>query len=641
MRTSKGYAALFCLCVCFFLCPLQSSAQTINPVQRAELKFLLKVESRLSPQQQQMLSQPVRSQIALAHELFDPPDFNGGNDDHGGLNLGLHANDGATARAATLRLNTAPLAKPGVNDLLTQEIQGGLTKISHPEIGLELSRFGGFTDNESSSAQCGSNVVTSYSSQTAGTFSSLIPTLQDFNVITGASALGVAFSSDGGSNFTALPFLNAGPSVDVGRSSGTGTLFAILGNPSVACSSAKRFYVADTPFFISDITLLAPDIFTEQLFSGVGINISSDGGQTWGEPVPAVLKNQNHIIDSGWLAVDPNDPNRLYVSYIDLDFEADFPLIPLISPPRCSGIAVRIASEVVTSRDGGHTWSSPSIIREDCLPIQQGVPQGFQVASTRLAVAADGRLSAAFLLFHPLVGPDGVKVTDYKLEVHVRQSANHGSSFGPDMKISDLVQVGDGSHSFRPIVQGFFQISTIPVVAADPVKHGKKQNIYVAWADGRDNQKPDGTAFFGTYNFGDILLSKSSDGGITWSPPRAISPTPNNFKGQGRDQFLPSMAVDRDGTIAVCYYDRRNDPKNNAFDRYCSISQDRGQSFHDVRQSSKSWMFGSQWDQLAFWLGDYDTVTAPVFGGGDGFFGAFGISGDNVTGIFGRSLARE
>jgi hypothetical protein len=101
------------------------------------------------------------------------------------------------------------------------------------------------------------------------------------------------------------------------------------------------------------------------------------------------------------------------------------------------------------------------------------------------------------------------------------------------------------------------------------------------------------------------------------------------------------MAVDRDGTIAVCYYDRRNDPKNNAFDRYCSISQDRGQSFHDVRQSSKSWMFGSQWDQLAFWLGDYDTVTAPVFGGGDGFFGAFGISGDNVTGIFGRSLARE
>ena len=638
MRTSKSYVALSCLCAYLSFGLLQSSAQKLSPVQQAELKFLLKIESRLNPQQQQMLSQPVRNQIALAHQLFDPPDFNGGDDDKGGLNLGLHAT-GAAARTSSFVPNSAPPVKRA-NDLLTQEIQGGLTKISHPEVGLQLSRLAGFTDNESSSAQCGSNVVTSYSSQTAGTFSSLIPFLNNFNVITSASALGVAFSSDGAENFTALPFLNAGPSVDVSRSSGTGTLFSILGNPSVACSSPQRFYIANTPFFVADINLLSPDIFTEQLFTGVGINISSDGGQTWADPAPAVLKNQNHFIDSGWLTVDPNDPNRLYVSYIDLDFEADFPFIPLTSPPRCSGIAVRVASEMVTSRDRGRTWSSPSIIREDCLPIQQGVPQGFQVGSTRLAVAADGRLSAAFLLFHPLFGPDGVTVVDYNLEVHVRQSANHGSSFGPDMKISDLVQVGDGSHSFRPILQGFFQISTIPVVAADPTNHGKKQDVYVAWADGRDNQRPDGTAFFGTYNFGDIFLSRSSDGGLTWSPPRAISPTPHNFKGAGRDQFLPSVAVDRDGTIAVCYYDRRNDPKNNAFDRYCSISQDRGQSFHDVRQSSKSWMFGSNWDRLAFWLGDYDTVTAPTVGG-DGFFGAFAISGDDVTGIFGRSLARE
>jgi hypothetical protein len=223
------------------------------------------------------------------------------------------------------------------------------------------------------------------------------------------------------------------------------------------------------------------------------------------------------------------------VSYIDLDFEADFPLIPLTSPPRCSGIAVRIASEVVTSRDGGHTWSSPSIIREDCLPIQQGVPQGFQVGSTRLAVAADGRLSAAFLLFHPLFGPDGLTVTDYKLEVHVRQSANHGSSFGPDMKVSDLVQVGDGSHSFRPIVQGFFQISTIPVVAADPVKHGKKQNIYVAWADGATTKRRQHT-LSSAPTTGDILLQPSVTAAPTGHPARN-QPPPNAGKGAINSPF--------------------------------------------------------------------------------------------------------
>jgi hypothetical protein len=109
----------------------------------------------------------------------------------------------------------------------------------------------------------------------------------------------------------------------------------------------------------------------------------------------------------------------------------------------------------------------------------------------------------------------------------------------------------------------------------------------------------------------------------------------------GRDQFNPSIAVNRDGTVAVCYYDRRNDPKNTLFDRYCSISQSQGQSFRDVRESPRSWMFGEDWDVLGFWLGDYDTVTAPLFGGGHSFFDAFGISGNNMTGIFGRSVERE
>jgi hypothetical protein len=76
-----------------------------------------------------------------------------------------------------------------------------------------------------------------------------------------------------------------------------------------------------------------------------------------------------------------------------------------------------------------------------------------------------------------------------------------------------------------------------------------------------------------------------------------------------------------------------------SLDRYCSLSQDQGQSFHDVRQSPKSWMFGQNWDIFSGWLGDYDTVAAP--NDHDGFFGAFGISGDNTTGVFGRSLQRE
>ena len=605
---------------------------------------MLNFESRLGPLQRQHLSRATLDAIALAHQLFDPPDQAGGNDDGGLLNLGLHPTGDDSVKSSAFTLNQSLLnsANGRASGLLAQEVQGGLTRISHPEVGLAFSRLGGFTDMGSSSAQCGQNVVTTFFSDTAADFSSVIPFLQDPNVITAGSQIGAAFSTDGGSSFTELPFLNAGTSVDVNQPAGaTATFFAAVGNPVAACTSPQKFYISTNPYFASQATFFGPQIFSLNILGGVGISISSDGGQTWADPVPAVLKNENHLLDSAWFTIDPGNPNRLYASYLDNDIEAlPFPIIPLTAPPRCVFNTVRIASELVTSADGGHTWSSPSIIREDCLPIQNGVAQGFQVGSTRLTVGADGKLFAAFLLFHPLFGPDGVTVVDYKLEVHVRSSSDHGKSFGSDIEVSDLVQVGDGSHSSRPVLQGFFQISTIPVIAADPAKHGKKQNLYMAWADGRDNQIPDATAFFGTYNFGDIVLSRSTDGGVTWSPPHAISPTPREFKGAGRDQFVPSIAVDHDGTIAVCYYDRRNDPKNNALDRYCSLSQDQGQSFHDVRLSPKSWMFAEDWDRLTFWLGDYDTVT-PSLTGGDGFFGAFGISGDDVTGIFGRSLPRE
>ena len=646
MKTSKTFLVFACVVILLCFGSSNCLAQKLTKAQEAQLKLLLKFEARLGPNQTQLLSQPVQNAIAFAHRVFDVPDLNGGDDDIGPFNLGLHANDGASLKnsSATLTSGAKSGASP-LNRVFQQEEQGGLTQISHPEVGFQLSRYSFFTDTQSSTAQCGNNIAAAFVSETAAAISSIIPTIQDFTIITAGSQLTASVSNDGGATFTQAPFLTVGPSTDANQPAGaTSTLFSVLGNPVAACSGSRRFFIANSPFFVDDLTSLGPFVFRENLFDGVGINTSTDAGQSWGNTSPAILKDQDHLIDSGWLVVDPNDPNRLYVSYIDFDFEGDLPLLPHPAP-RCSSPSqplLRIASELVTSADGGRTWSQPRIIREDCLPNDNnGNAQGFHVASTRLTVGADGRLTAAYLLFHPIFAPDGVTVVDYNLEVHARQSANHGVTFGLDSKVSDLVQVGEASHAFRPVLQGFVPVPTIPVIAADPATRGKKQNLYIAWADGRNRQVPDPVGPFGTYNFADIVLSRSADGGMTWSPPRAVSPTPSDFKGLGRDQFNPSIAINRDGSVAVCYYDRRNDPQNTLFDRYCSISQSQGQSFRDVRQSPKSWMFGEDWDVIGFWLGDYDTVTAPSFGGGRGFFDTFGISGNNMTGIFGRSVDRE
>ena len=645
MKNSRAFAAFVCLSLCALVCSSPSFAQQLSPTQKAQLKYYLALESRLTPEQRQLLSRPVLDSITLAHEILDPPDQAGGNDDNN-LLLGLLPSSGSSVNNADLSTSSSLLdsfsgslqdSSTGVAILK----QRGLTKISHPENELQLSRLGGFTDIQSSSARCGQNVVTAYRSGLSNTVSSLLPFLANPQIFPASSALGVAYSTDGGDTFTALPFLNAGPPAD--PSQPKFVEFSVGGNASAGCSSSQRFYVVNAPYFVDNLTKVGTDGgATEVLFRGAGISISPDGGQSWSDPAPAVLRNFNHLVDSAWLAIDPQDPNRLYVSYLDVDFSFFDPLVPLDEGPRCPDTFLRIASELVSSADGGRTWSSPSIIREDCLPPQSSGAQGFHVGSTRIVVGADGKVSAAYVLFVPIFGPDGITVVDYKIEVHVRQSVNHGRSFVRDVKVSDLVQIGDGSHSFRPALQGFFAPGTIPVLATDPAKRGKTQNFYIAWADGRDNPQPDSAAPFGTYNYGDIVLSRSTDGGATWSPPRAVSPTPRNFKGAGRDQFLPSIAVDAKGAVAICYYDRRNDPDNNGIDRYCSISQDDGLSFHDVRQSSKTWTFGQTWDRFSSWLGDYDTVTPPSLEGpGEDFFGAFGISGDEVTGIFGRSIQRE
>jgi hypothetical protein len=167
--------------------------------------------------------------------------------------------------------------------------------------------------------------------------------------------------------------------------------------------------------------------------------------------------------------------------------------------------------------------------------------------------------------------------------------------------------------------------------------------IYIAWEDGRNNPQFDVLA--GTYNFGDIVLVKSTDGGTSWTSPKMVSPTPADFTGVGRDQFQPAVAVNRDGVLAVCYYDRRNDPLNNAVDHFCSISKDHGRSFHDSRQTAQSWapihdtdLFAS--DPRA--LGFYDTV-APHLSSekDDAFFTSFQVIKNAAPGVHGRRVSSE
>src|SRR5207245_9467443 len=73
-------------------------------------------------------------------------------------------------------------------------------------------------------------------------------------------------------------------------------------------------------------------------------------------------------------------------------------------------------------------------------------------------------------------------------------------------------------------------------------------NLYAVWQDAR----------FSNFQYTGIAFSMSTDGGFTWSAPIQINQTPDNIPVGDRQAFIPPVAVNEDGTVAVTYFDFRN-----------------------------------------------------------------------------------
>jgi flagellar hook capping protein FlgD len=85
----------------------------------------------------------------------------------------------------------------------------------------------------------------------------------------------------------------------------------------------------------------------------------------------------------------------------------------------------------------------------------------------------------------------------------------------------------------------------------------------------------------------DIVLVRSTDGGMTWGPKVRVNHDP-----PGADQCMPNVAVDGLGHVYVAWYDRRGFALGDSVNAYASVSLDGGQTFgQDLKLSSapSSW----------------------------------------------------
>ena len=468
--------------------------------------------------------------------------------------------------------------------------QGGRTLASPVTVSGLASREAGFTQSETSTAWCGTNAVVGFNDS-----GSVLETeAAALGGTGGLSLMGYAQSTN--ASGTTPTFADKGPVPAGPVTSGMGLLVA--SDPVVGCSSANDFYLSDIGFDCASFVSNGGVAACAAAQSNIAVSLSTDGGATFGAPNVAIAKNfPDHMLDKDWMTVDTAH-GEIYVTYTDFDNS---------SGNICGTDIIqiqRVAIELVSSINGGATWSAPTEVTHVCA--DQLVNPNTSVTGSQVAVAKDGSVYVAW----EAIGLGGANPS--VREIDIAKSGIGGTLFGSPNKITSVNCVGD---CVDGTLQGSIRILEFPsLVTGKGINSGK---LFMTWNDG-DNPQSD--ALIGTYNFADVRLVSSSDG-VTWSAPVKV----NVNAVSNTDHFQPTVSVDKSGRIAVCFYDRRNDLNNFLIDRYCASSTTGGASFTNVRMTPKSFPSSVSQDVLIApnYMGDYDTLASDTLNTVAGFRGAF------------------
>lgn len=240
------------------------------------------------------------------------------------------------------------------------------------------------------------------------------------------------------------------------------------------------------------------------------------------------------------VAVDPNDPDRVYVSWMSNNGTWNLSEDTLEGQVYYEDIVSR--PYVAASDDGGETFSDPVDVAGDV--------DGW-MSEPHLAVGSDGEVFAFFGENTRMPEEEGAD--EPQAHLYLATSTDGGDTYAQE-----------AIHTREPAEDDWLS-------GASPAVDPLTGDLYVVWEETGDTPT--------------VAFMRSEDGGDSWSEPVAV----NDVEPEREwtyNEFFPSMSVASNGRIDVAWYDWRNDvtftegAEDNALqDVYYASSTDGGETW--------------------------------------------------------------
>jgi hypothetical protein len=282
--------------------------------------------------------------------------------------------------------------------------------------------------------------------------------------------------------------------------------------------------------------------------SAVLVSRSADRGRTWSVPATLIRDGPAAFNDKESITADPTDAHYVYATWDRLEGN-------------------RGPTWFARTTDAGASWEPARAI------LDPGADQ--QTLNNQIVVLPGGTLVDFFTLFDP------------NPTLAVIRSTDKGISWSAPIVIAQAQALGVRDPENGTNVRDSATLGSIAVSSAGM--------LVAAWQDAR---------FSGGIRDG-IALSRSTDGGLTWSAPVRINHDPSV------PAFSPIVAVRHDGTIGVTYYDFRNntaDPSTLPTDLWLAQSAD-GTTWRESHVAGPFDLSQAP-NALGLFLGDYHALTS-------------------------------